>query len=581
LVNKALFFLRARWRQGSQGDPTLFTPASADADTVTPAGATTARALAERFADFYSVKDFGAVGDGETDDTLAIRTAFAASSQIYFPPGVYKITDEIDLRNISGLWILGAGFVANGDAPGGFVGSKPATILQSANNKPILRISNWGHRIDGLALIYETQQTFTQTGAIALELNNVSASDIRNLWIFGANCSIAIPQMAYAPSSTNVLWNSIIANIDSNNASLCHYDLRNFDGGGTNVRLDKLYANGGDALDFSSLGQECAYVVRGRNWSGYEVGALSIDGLSFTEKLIEIENATAVYFQTLRYESVRCRKDNRGWFETLGGNAQIRIGLLKVYRCKALASDVPTGTYLFYTPATKCFMRVDYIHISSDCDFPSGKVNRALSVGSTGEAEYKFGIIDVECLNFSSDAWSENTTTYPFTSVREYNGRIISQIFKVGAGTVLSKKLVLTAPPSAGAWAIGDRCLIANPGDFGRPMEFVCQTSGTPGTWVPTSFSGGGHSIATQGDADLTITPGLSRPIIRFATTLTANRSVMLSSSGAWNGAYFKIVRSAGGAFTLDVGGMKTLGANEWCEVTHDSAWRLTGYGSL
>jgi hypothetical protein len=565
----------------SQGDPTLFTPASADADTATPAGASAARALAERFADFYSVKDFGAAGDGVADDTAAIRAAFAASPQVYFPSGVYKISGEIDLTARCGLWIVGAGFVANPEAPGGFEGSKPATILQTAADTPILRIAKWGNRIDGLALIYQTQQTAAQTNAVALQLNNVSASDIRNLRIMGANTSVGIPQIAGPGSAHNVLWNSLLANIDSNSASLCHYDLRNFDGGGTNTRLDKLYANGGGALDFSSLGQDCAYVLRGRNWSGYEVDAMSIDGLTFTEKLIEIENASAVTFSTLRYESVNCRKNNRGWFEIVGGNAQVRIGILKIYRCRALAADVTTGTYLFHTPSTKCYLNVGCIHLSSSCDFPLEKVNRALSVGSTGDAEYRFGIIDAECANFSVDAWSENSTAYPFTSVRDYNGRSVSAIFKAGANTNTSKLVYATALPSSGTWSVGDRCIIVNPGDYGRPTEYLCQVAGTPGSWSAVNFSGGGDSIATQGDVDITLTPGISRPINRFAVALTANRTVTLSSIGAWNGASFKIVRPAAGAFTLDVAGLKLLAVNEWCELTYDGAWRLTGYGFL
>jgi hypothetical protein len=50
----------------------------ADSTQVTATGSTTARTLAARFADTVNVLDFGAVGDGTTDDTAAFAAAFTA-----------------------------------------------------------------------------------------------------------------------------------------------------------------------------------------------------------------------------------------------------------------------------------------------------------------------------------------------------------------------------------------------------------------------------------------------------------------------------------------------------------------------
>lgn len=76
---------------------------------LTAAGSTTGRALPDRFADVVNVKDFGAKGDGVTDDTIAIQSAFdyAVSKEkpccIYFPQGAYVLccTEPTTVRTFS------------------------------------------------------------------------------------------------------------------------------------------------------------------------------------------------------------------------------------------------------------------------------------------------------------------------------------------------------------------------------------------------------------------------------------------------------------------------------------------------
>jgi Pectate lyase superfamily protein len=62
-------------------------------------GAPTARTLPDRLAELKNVKDFGARGNGTTDDTAAIQAAFNAAltsgGQVYFPPGTYHVTRPI------------------------------------------------------------------------------------------------------------------------------------------------------------------------------------------------------------------------------------------------------------------------------------------------------------------------------------------------------------------------------------------------------------------------------------------------------------------------------------------------------
>jgi len=80
-------------------------------------GSTTARTLANRFADVVNVKDFGAVGDGVTDDTAALRLSWIeaknTSKALYIPSGTYLVTNLesviVDSGDLGGLIVYGDG----------------------------------------------------------------------------------------------------------------------------------------------------------------------------------------------------------------------------------------------------------------------------------------------------------------------------------------------------------------------------------------------------------------------------------------------------------------------------------------
>lgn len=97
---------------------------------VTATGSTTPRYLSSRFSDVTNVKDFGAAGDGLTDDTAAFASAASAGKHIYVPEGTYLLDS---------FTISDNGYVFEGASP-------RTTVLKarSAGTSKLLKIQGSG-----------------------------------------------------------------------------------------------------------------------------------------------------------------------------------------------------------------------------------------------------------------------------------------------------------------------------------------------------------------------------------------------------------------------------------------------------
>lgn len=125
----------------------------------TGAVATTVQA---KLRQYVSVKDFGAVGNGTTNDTAAIVAAIAAcqaaaQSSLYFPTGIYRIESTITLGSGS---TRGIAFVGETAAP------------QQGSDRPAVTIRWHG----GSAAMFDIQYTYFRFFNIAFE-NFTTATD--------------------------------------------------------------------------------------------------------------------------------------------------------------------------------------------------------------------------------------------------------------------------------------------------------------------------------------------------------------------------------------------------------------------
>jgi hypothetical protein len=112
----------------------------------------------ERNSGFYNIKDFGAKGDGQTDDTVAIKSAVAYiasrnGGRLQFPDGDYIVGNSPDYPNFkgitlpSGIIIEGTGSNVTGAPLNNVVKRNASRITLRGQNRAIFRIGECTERV--------------------------------------------------------------------------------------------------------------------------------------------------------------------------------------------------------------------------------------------------------------------------------------------------------------------------------------------------------------------------------------------------------------------------------------------------
>jgi hypothetical protein len=217
---------------------------------VVSTGSTTSRKLKDRFADTVNVKDFGAVGDGVTDDTAAFQAAASAAgigNPIFVPSGNYlksTITNESNY-----FWLCDKALDVTGANPISLIGH----VEQAFENRKLV-----------------SKTTSTPNEYAELQLNktfNYSGGTAGNV------CSTQIVNTSVSSDVTNFVWGitSILNNSANGGQNVAIYgqgnrianigpvwggvfearDKTNTDGTGKNgtvgIEVD-VFANGSDPL---------------------------------------------------------------------------------------------------------------------------------------------------------------------------------------------------------------------------------------------------------------------------------------------------------------------------------------------
>ena len=142
---------------------------------VTSSGSTEERKLKDRFGDIINVKDYGAVGDGITDDTAAFQAANSVAKLhngvVYVPTGTYTISDIIEGE-----------FITFGHV--GFIGEGTLTYLTDLYNDYVHKTGNINETVTG-------NKNFT--GITTLALGNIHTKQFSGTTVTSTNgtCNLA------------------------------------------------------------------------------------------------------------------------------------------------------------------------------------------------------------------------------------------------------------------------------------------------------------------------------------------------------------------------------------------------------
>lgn len=179
-VNKALGF-------DGNGNPVPVSLAGsmASPDFLANGTGSVTRTSHDKFSDLVSIKDFGAVGDGLTDDTLSIQQALASHQSVFVPSGTYIVSATIELEARQSL--MGAG--------------------QSA----VIRANGTGFAVIEMVSEYITLSTLRiEQGDIGLKLYGRDAPCVQNaisdvtLW----GCGTGIILDGYIDTNKPCYWNN-------------------------------------------------------------------------------------------------------------------------------------------------------------------------------------------------------------------------------------------------------------------------------------------------------------------------------------------------------------------------------------
>lgn len=376
-----------------------------------------------------NVKDFGAKGDGVTNDTAAIQAAIDSNAsflEVFIPEGTYRLPSPIVI-NRQNIRIYGAGRSTTLYPDAGVTAIKMATLNGVAQAKlDNFRIygqtnATGGISTEGFPCSYVQIknvhiENFLATGSFGTKFSQIQECDIDNCYLY---------------QNYNHIW---IPNVVGNYCTSMHiHGISGYIGHATNL---------GVLIEIPVASTKISDIVI----EGNQAGGIAAFG-----------KGTQLTFESCH-------------FEVNGGSNTVYVAGTALGKAKL------TMRGNFFYGNTAPILRLDYIG-------DSVIENNAGLIGSGNI------ITDANCdIHFSFNRAEDVSQNQDAITLYESLGGNISYYETDTRGIRIQRENGVktfhdAAAPTTLAWKRGDKCINSAPA-VGSPKGWVCTVAGTPGTWV-------------------------------------------------------------------------------------------------
>jgi len=282
-----------------------------------------------------SVTDFGAVGDGVTDDTDAFVDALAAAVDVIVPPPEveYRISDTLVVPNGHSLQGFGAP-------------ARAVPIRCTDKTKPMVEIQ--GQVLFGnLSLGYTQTISSSDTSAIALQCSSLRNCNILPVHVFNACYGVLQlqEQGALETGNSNPVFSNVWQHLELTSCYGHHLDLQAFNTSNTpNIFLDVRTTNFSSGTSRITTDQS---VVLASN-TGIWFGQLNIEHGIYTVAPLRCTSGQSLQIAELHMEGISWDNSSTPAFGiVIPASMKARIGSWKVWNNSTNPTSVKASTIAY------------------------------------------------------------------------------------------------------------------------------------------------------------------------------------------------------------------------------------------